>query len=80
MKERCVENAESQCKSYPNCYGCNSFRKPTNYDRIRNMSIEEMADYICHNYKCRKCDWEHNTCSSKCVEGIKRWLETEVAE
>ena len=46
MTERCVDNAESHCKSYPNCCGCNSFRKPTNYDRIRNMSVEEMAKII----------------------------------
>ena len=50
----------------------------TNYDLIQNMSLEEMAEYICHHYKCRKCDWEHKTCSGKCVEGIKRWLESEV--
>lgn len=41
--ERCMENAESHCKSYPHCYGCNAFRNPTNADRIRHMSDEELA-------------------------------------
>ena len=42
--ERCIENVESYCKSYPRCYGCNSFRMPTNADRIRAMSDEELAE------------------------------------
>ena len=40
---RCMENAESHCKSYPRCYGCNAFRNPTNADHIRSMSDEELA-------------------------------------
>ena len=36
-------NAESHCKLYPRCYGCNAFRNPTNADRIRSMSDEELA-------------------------------------
>lgn len=40
---RCMVNAESHCKLYPRCYGCNAFRNPTNADRIRSMSDEELA-------------------------------------
>ena len=36
-------DAESHCKLYPRCYGCNAFRNPTNADRIRSMSDEELA-------------------------------------
>ena len=42
--ERCMENAESYCKSYPRCCGCGAFRTPTNADRIREMSDEELAE------------------------------------
>lgn len=44
--ERCIENAEGHCKSYPRCYGCNMFREPTNADRIRAMSDEELAVFV----------------------------------
>ena len=61
--ERCMENAESHCKSYPRCYGCNAFRNPTNADRIRSMSDEELAEFIqnmvdgsnSHNVACYGC-------------------------
>ena len=40
---RCMVDAESHCKLYPRCYGRNAFRNPTNADRIRSMSDEELA-------------------------------------
>ena len=60
---RCMENAESHCKSYPHCYGCNAFINPTNADRIRHMSDEKMAEFIQnmvdgsnnHNVACYGC-------------------------
>ena len=51
--------------------------KQTNYDRIRNMSVEEMANLICHNYRCRKCAYT-KCCNGECEIGIKEWLESEV--
>jgi len=42
--ERCMENAEIYCKSYPRCNGCNAFREPTNADLVRAMSDEELAE------------------------------------
>ncbi len=60
--------------------------KQTNYDRIRNMSVEEMAKFIkntiedCEKYcaftkngKCHSFGIEDN-----CAKGIKLWLESEV--
>lgn len=46
MMAKCIERAESHCKSYPRCYGCNAYREPTNADRIRAMSDEELAEWI----------------------------------
>ena len=47
---RCMVNAESHCKLYPRCYGCNAFRNPTNADRIRSMTDAELALWICGVY------------------------------
>lgn len=65
--------------------------KQTNYDRIRNMSFEELAEFICGIY-----DYEYEspiyneTESGKHICGdfipdfdedkIKQWLEQEVEE
>ena len=48
--KKCMVNAESHCKLYPRCYGCNAFRNPTNADRIRSMTDEELALWICGVY------------------------------
>ena len=43
---KCIEKAEDHCKSYPRCYGCNAYREPTNADRIRAMSDEELVVFL----------------------------------
>ena len=43
---KCIEKAESHCKSYPRCYGCGAYREPTNADRIRAMTDEELANFL----------------------------------
>ena len=48
--KKCMVNAESHCKLYPRCYGCNAFRNPTNADRIRSMTDDELALWICGVY------------------------------
>ncbi len=58
-----------------------SLLKPyTNYDKIRDMSIEEMAQFIlCPNNhlnfknKLLICDLENTSC----IECCKKWLESE---
>lgn len=58
----------------------------TNYERIKSMSVEEMANAI-HSidYPCEFCmqnrHRDHNglcNASGSCVDGIKRFLESEV--
>ena len=56
---RCMVDAESHCKLYPRCYGCNAFRNPTNADRIRSMSDEELAEFLC---SFRSCDADEYIC------------------
>ena len=58
----------------------------TNYERIKNMSIEEMAVFInhCENAPCMCCEESYcngdSTNVKKCCNGIKQWLESEVEE
>ena len=55
-------------------------RKQTNFERIRNMSIEEFVEFINKNYKCRKCAYYNKCCDSNCESGIKLWLESEASD
>lgn len=58
----------------------------TNYDRIKQMSVEEMAEFICSIYD----DNQEPYTADKNIEGytipdydeknIKEWLEMEVEE
>ena len=58
----------------------------TNYERIKNMSVEEMAvmlaDEIPHGdcYGCDKCDYSHSPyrLNDGCQDGWLEWLESEV--
>lgn len=67
--------------------------KQTNYDRIRNMSVDELAevlyranDEICFE-NCNKDTGNKYSCSfgdelkpENCLTCMKRWLESEVTE
>ena len=55
----------------------------TNYDRIRNMTVEEMADYFNGIFDCSNCPNDMFLCAGKgnvCTKYIKQWLESEVSE
>lgn len=61
----------------------------TNYDRIRNMSVEEMAeviykqcDSICDNVCKAKggCPYGDNIEPNNCKDCIKDWLNSEVQD
>ena len=44
------------------------------YEKIKAMSIDEMADYKNAKYKCRKCVYYSN-CNGDCHNGIKNSLK-----
>lgn len=51
----------------------------TNYERIKKMSVEEMANFL---YKlddnCTTCCATYGNCYDEdCEKGVKKWLETE---
>lgn len=58
----------------------------TRYDKIRNMTSEEMAQAINDKtYSCMfrfgcPCDCDEFYIPESCVKEIKKWLETEVDE
>lgn len=54
--------------------------KQRQIDRIRNMSVEELAEFLNDNYKCEQCDYHHKCCNGECIDGIKQYLESEVTE
>ena len=57
--------------------------KQTNYDRIRNMSVEEMAESLALRIMCGCCPCTQLCNKNKnvsCVDTFKIWLEAEVTE
>ena len=66
---------------------CNYIPVPTNADRIRAMSDEELAEFLTHinPTNCQDCAFSHGwRCQpdrddysdfDKCEEGRKRWLQ-----
>ena len=76
FKERCTEKAESYCKSYPRCEGCGSFRFPTNADRIRAMSDEELANVLTDF--SNNGGWVTETGREICYERHIEWLKQPV--
>ena len=68
-------------------YSCEHFKDGTiknQYDRIRNMSVEEMTAFITKLafFPCELCEREHNaSCTHEnCFNIHKQWLESEVTE
>lgn len=55
----------------------------TNYERIKNMSVEEMAKWLdgFEFTNCKCCEFKGTPCSGvACEDGCKMWLESEVEE
>ena len=59
----------------------------TNYEKIKNMSIDEMVSFIrnvandeyicsyCNDENCEQCFLDRDY--SRCNKGIRQWLESE---
>lgn len=56
----------------------------TNYDRIKQMSVDEMAEYLSDHWSCVDCafeqDCDDNDNYISCHKNIKQWLLWEVRE
>ena len=55
----------------------------TNFERIKAMSLEDMADYIVYNLNpclyCLYCKKDHSN-GYDCCDGVRKYLESEVEE
>ena len=74
---KCIEKAESHCKSYPRGYGCNAYRELTNADRIRSMSDEELCEMLTMGtggFDCGVCR-DNNECDRECEWHCAEWLK-----
>ena len=53
-------------------------KSPTNFERIKNMSVEELAEFIDSGDECGFCNQfgvdTGRECDGDCVECIKHWL------
>lgn len=60
----------------------NADKKPTNLDRIKNMTVDEMTALMFDTAACKKCAYYRTPlCGFKdCKDGIKAWLEQEAEE
>ena len=62
----------------------------TNYDRIKSMSVEEMAEFFEGHFDCNFCPeserlsdsplLKYEKCDEKCIYHITQWLLQEVSE
>lgn len=56
-------------------------RKQTNYERIKAMSIDEMAEWIAEGKFFKQCKKPWLECiRTNCADCQKKWLEMEVEE
>lgn len=53
----------------------------TNYERINNMSVDEMADYLWESLECNRCPL-HDKCGiiGSCKYTWLNWLNQEAEE
>ena len=53
----------------------------TNYEMIKQLSMEEMAAFLYFTDTCPFCIYDGIPCNElSCKNGIKRWLESEAEE
>lgn len=52
----------------------------TNGDRIRQMTDEELAEWLDLHGECNQCAYHPTQCKTECNEGHLKWLRKEVDE
>ena len=62
------------------CHKCDLFEPITNYDRIRSMSKEELADFICDIYASNEHASIRVAGKWMLPEDIEDWLTSEVED
>lgn len=56
--------------------------KITNFEKIKNMDIEEMAKFLKFETDCIYCSYNKVSCDNiiDCIQGIKQWLQLEAED
>lgn len=62
----------------PACHHFEEKTPPTNGDKIRQMSDEELAELI--DNSCKACAKDVTECDTECVNGILAWLKQEAKD
>lgn len=79
---KCEKFSDDKTTSYCINAPC-EYEKLSNYDRIRNMSVDEMALFMnqCGHDFPPYCDYRNAievVCDQNCLKCAKQWLESEV--
>ena len=50
-----------------------------NFEKIKNMTLDEMAEFIAENINCGSCCLTDTACpvDLECDEVVKQWLQAE---
>ena len=48
-----------------------------NYEKIKSMSVDEMAKWLWEITNCEACKAESDYCFQRCIETLKQWLLAE---
>lgn len=65
-------------KCYDRLFRSNLNKKMTNYEKIKNMSKIEMAEFLANGGSgCTSCAYDFQECLGGYLEGRKKWLESE---
>ena len=81
--KKCAENFNRFCPDYQEkCRFCGAFREPTNADRIRSMSDEELAKLLLDGCRGSKCDDQpqNEWGSVNCFQCRLDWLQQPAEE
>lgn len=78
-KEKTSCNCQHNSNSRDNEPCCRCDSRQTNAGRIRNMSDEELAEWINTKNACEQCAYRPESVCMKepCVNGILKWLQSE---
>ena len=76
------KNLKDTCFEHENTFDLEKY-KPTNADRIRSMTDEELAEFLCLYDVCIICSHGGMTCNTMNCDEIgttERWLKSEVED
>lgn len=74
--EHC-DNSDYPCSKCSHAF-IDKYEPKTNADKIREMSDEELAEWLDTITACRHCAYEVAGCGGKnCVKGILKYLQSE---